>query len=138
MARSVVGFDPSHEYAVEARRSGGWWALRVPEVPGVHSQVRRLDQASGMARDALALAFDVEPEDVRVAPAVPVLSPELDELLRATLRQRDQLAGLRASVDAQTRQLAQEWATAGIPVRDIAVALDVSFQYAAKLARRAS
>src|SRR5690242_11280287 len=36
--------DVKKTYTVLARRSGGWWAISVPELKGVHSQARRLDQ----------------------------------------------------------------------------------------------
>ena len=46
-------------YAVLAERSGRWWAISVPELPGVFSQARRRDQIEAMARDAIALYLDV-------------------------------------------------------------------------------
>ena len=138
MTTGAPSFDPRHEYTVEARRSGGWWALTVPELPGVHSQVRRLEQAEAMIKDAIALAFDVELDVVCVCDPVPVVNAELDELLRSTLERRRQLARLRVDVDALTRKLAYEFAGEGIPVRDIATTLDMSFQHAAKLAKQAS
>ena len=50
---------------------------------------------------------------------------------------RAELAGLRTVVDILSRRLAHEMADEGIPVRDIASVLDVSFQHAAKLAKGA-
>ena len=136
MARRTPPFDPTHEYAIEARRSAGWWALTVPELPGVHSQVRRLEQAPAMVTDAIALAFD--PACVKLAGPIPVVNPELDELLQSTRERRQQLARLRVDVDLLSRKLAHDMASQGIPVRDIATALDISFQHAAKLAKQAS
>jgi predicted RNase H-like HicB family nuclease len=138
MARRAPTFDPTRVYDVEARRSGGWWALTVPDLPGVHSQVRRLEQAEAMITDAIALAFDVDRAHVKVYGAIPIVNPDVDELRETTLEQRRQLAQLRVDVDLLSRKLAQDMACEGIPVRDIATALDVSFQHAAKLARRAS
>jgi predicted RNase H-like HicB family nuclease len=138
MARRPPTFDPTHTYSIEARRSGGWWALTVAELPGVHSQVRRLEQAEAMIVDAIALAFEVDPADVKVYGPIPIVSPELDELLQSTRQRRQELARLRVDVDALSRKLAHDMASQGIPVRDIATALDISFQHAAKLAKRAS
>ena len=138
MVRRALAFDPNHEYTIEARRSGSWWALTVHELPGVHSQVRRLEQAAAMVTDAIALAFDVDPATVRVYGPIPIVNPELDELLQSTRERRQQLAQLRVDVDAESRKLAHDMANQGIPVRDIATALDVSFQHAAKLAKQAS
>jgi predicted RNase H-like HicB family nuclease len=49
-------------YTVTAERSGQWWALQCVEVPGAVSQVRRLDQAEDMMREAIAWVAGV-PED---------------------------------------------------------------------------
>ena len=37
-----------------ARRCDGWWAIEVPEIPGLFTQVRRLDQIAAMVKDAAA------------------------------------------------------------------------------------
>ena len=137
MTKRAPTFDPSHEYTAEAHRFAGWWALSVPELPGVHSQVRRLEQGEMMIRDAISLAFDVPVSDVKVFGPIPVVNPEVDELIRTTRKQRAELAELRTVVDLLSRRLAHEMADKGIPVRDIASVLDVSFQHAAKLAKGA-
>ncbi len=48
-------------YTVRAERSGDWWALVVPELPGAFSQVRDLKDAERNAREAVALMLDVDP-----------------------------------------------------------------------------
>ncbi len=134
----MQSFDASHEYTIEARRSGGWWALTVPELRGIHSQVRRLENAQAAITDAIALAFDVTASAVRVLRPIPVVNPALDELLQSTRDHRQQLNRLRSRVDTLTKKTAHDMASEGIPVRDIATALDVSFQHAAKLAKHTS
>lgn len=47
-----------HTVRAECRRSGGWWAVDSPDVPGLHTQARRLADVPGMVRDA-ALMLDV-------------------------------------------------------------------------------
>lgn len=47
-------------------RSGRWWAIDVPEVPGVFTQARRLDQVPAMAADAVALMLDIPVGSVTV------------------------------------------------------------------------
>jgi predicted RNase H-like HicB family nuclease len=128
-------FDPATTYTIEAVRSGKWWALSVPELPGIHSQVRRLDQAEAMIRDALALAYDIDPDTPRLCGPVPTINPELDDLLHQTREHRAQLVELRRETDELTRRLVREMSDAGLPVRDIAVTLDISFQRAAQLAK---
>ena len=109
----------------------------MPELPGVHSQVRRLEQAEPMIRDAISLAFDVACDDIKVNGPIPIVSPDVDDLLRSTRANREHLAELKQTVDSQSRQLAHDMAGEGIPVRDIANVLNVSFQHAAKLAKQA-
>ncbi|MFV2086800.1 hypothetical protein [Micromonospora sp. LOL_021] len=46
-------------YLVVCRRVGDWWAISVPELNGVHTQARRLDQVAAAAREAIALLLDV-------------------------------------------------------------------------------
>lgn len=90
-----------------------------------------------MIRDAVALAFDVSPDEINLSGPVAIVNPDVDELLKSTRASREQLAKLRVTVDTLSRQLAHELAAEGIPVRDIAQTLGVSFQHAAKLAKRA-
>ena len=56
--------DETHVYRVRAVRSGGWWAITVPELPGVFSQARRLDQVETMAREAIALMLDIDTNEI--------------------------------------------------------------------------
>lgn len=69
-------------YRVTARRAGEWWALEVPDLPGVFSQAKRLDKADGAAREAIAVLLDVETVDVEVT-IEPVLPREAVRALKA-------------------------------------------------------
>jgi predicted RNase H-like HicB family nuclease len=64
-------------YRVTARRSGAWWALQVPALPGVFSQARSLETADAAAREAIAAMLGLEPADVQVS-VEPVL-PDIAE-----------------------------------------------------------
>jgi predicted RNase H-like HicB family nuclease len=46
-------------YSVNIERSGRWWAISVPDLPGVFSQARNRAQVEAMAREAIALYLDV-------------------------------------------------------------------------------
>lgn len=54
---------------VEARvtRSDGWWAVSVPDVPGLFTQARRLDQVEGLVREASEL-LGTPVEHVNIVP----------------------------------------------------------------------
>lgn len=54
-------------YTAVCRRSGDWWAISVPELKGVHSQAKHLEQVDAMAREAVALFLDVTPGSFRVS-----------------------------------------------------------------------
>ena len=62
------------KYTAVCRRVGGWWAVDVPEIRGVHTQARRLDQVEAMTRDAIALVRDVPIDSFTVA-----VEPHLDQ-----------------------------------------------------------
>ena len=119
-------------YRVRARRSGSWWAIDVADVPGAYSQSRRLDQVEALARDAIALIRDVDPQsfDVQVEP---VLEPSLEHLLRNVRYHRsvaDEAAELATAGSAEAaRRLSEHHYT----VRDIGSLLGLSFQRAAQL-----
>lgn len=115
-------------YGVEAIRSGNWWALRVPEIRGVHSQVKRLADAESMSRDAIALALDVPPESFDVTVRAHV-NPDVD----AAMEKVKYLRQIAEEVSAATRAAVKSATKAGISVRDIAHELGVSFQYVSKL-----
>lgn len=124
-------------YVAQATRSGDWWAIAVPDVPGVHSQARRLDQVGPMAREAIALILDV-PEgsfDVQVRAE---LDPQMRRLVEVALaaRRGAEEATHRASsaMDAAVRGLIGE----GFILRDAGALLDVSYQRVQQIVERAS
>jgi predicted RNase H-like HicB family nuclease len=67
------------------QRSGSWWSISVPEIKGLHSHARRLDQVEGMARDAIAPMLDVPAESfaVEVRPEFPPAAARAVEARRA-------------------------------------------------------
>ncbi|WP_460702898.1 helix-turn-helix domain-containing protein [Myceligenerans halotolerans] len=117
-----------------AHRSGDWWAIEVPEVRGVHTQVKRLDQAAAMAADAVALMLETDPADIDVT-VNPVLNEEAAAVVARALQaaqaarqaQEDASAAMRLAV---TRLREAEHLTA----RDVASLLGVSHQRVSQLA----
>lgn len=55
-------------------RSGGWWAVEVPEVQGLFTQARRLDLVPAAVLDAAALLTGRPESDFEV-----IIDPALDE-----------------------------------------------------------
>jgi len=122
-----------------AERSGGWWAARVPELPGVFTQARRLDQVPAMVADAAGAFLDIPAEkvDVQVQPKL-----DLDVTRRLEEARRERLCADELALAAadKLRQVARALANDGLSERDIGSILGVSHQRAHQLLtdRRAS
>jgi hypothetical protein len=122
-------------YTVTARRIGSWWALDVEGLPGVHTQVRRIDQADEMTRDAIAGVLDISPDsfEIIVAPEVPAtVRTMVDEATKA----RSQAAQAQDAAAQLTRDAARRLVDEGLTVRDAGVLLGVSHQRIAQLVRQ--
>jgi len=119
-------------YTARARRSGSWWAIDVPELPGVYSQARRLVRVESMARDAIALFLDVDPAtlDIRVETNLP---SELRRDVDAVGRLRAEADRLQAESSGALRHLTQELLGCGLSVRDAAAILGISHQRVSQL-----
>jgi predicted RNase H-like HicB family nuclease len=121
-------------YTARARRSGSWWAIDVPELPGVYSQARRLDRVESMARDAIALFLDVDPAtfEIRVETNLPNgLRRDVD----AVGRLRAEADRVQAESSGAMRHLTHELIGRGLSVRDAAVILGISHQRVSQLVR---
>jgi predicted RNase H-like HicB family nuclease len=121
-------------YTARARRSGSWWAIDVPELPGVYSQARRLDRVESMARDAIALFLDVDPAalDIRVEANLP---SDLRRDVDAVGRLRAEADRLQAESSGALRHLTHELLGRGLSVRDAAAILGISHQRVSQLVR---
>ncbi len=129
----MVAVKTRRSFTARCRRSGAWWAIDVPELRGVYSQARRLDQVEAMARDAIALFLDVSDDSFDII-LQPVLPEDLEADLEAakTARSRADAAGREAqdAVRSVTRRLHEEL---GLTVRDAGAILGVSHQRAQQL-----
>lgn len=120
-------------YTAVCRRSGDWWAISVREIKGVHTQVRRLDQATDMARDAIALMLDVDPATIQVEVEPEVPAPVVDALAaRRAAREAERAA--EASTAAAAQQLLKE----GYTIRDVGRLLGLSPQRISQIAPKAT
>jgi len=119
-------------YTVRARRVGSWWALDVEGVGGAHTQVRRIDLAEQMAREAIAGVLDVAPTafEVVIAPEVPAAARTA--VTQAT-RARLDAAHAQEAAAQLTRDAARRLVETGLTVRDAGVLLGVSHQRIAQL-----
>jgi predicted RNase H-like HicB family nuclease len=124
-------------YVVVAQRSGDWWAVEVPEVPGVFTQAERLSQVEDMAREAIALMLDV-PEssfDVEVKPDLPPKARKA--MLSFVSSRKEVLAAERQAIVAQ-QEAVRTLRGQGLTVRDVGDILGVSPQRVSQLQRKGS
>ena len=122
-------------YIAEAVRSGRWWAIRVPELPGVFSQARTLQEARAMAADAIALVLDVPADTFDVDVQAFLAATEdgrgsesiaaMVEVVEARKAAADRAASEAA---ATMRRAATTLAETGMTLRDAGELLGVSYQ----------
>lgn len=118
-------------YRVTARRIGEWWALEVPDLPGVFSQAKRLERADEAAREAIAVMLDIEPDKVEVV-VEPVLSDEEKAVLTA-VAQAQEAARNAAENERRAMRNAAAVLARDLSQRDAGQLLGVSFQRVSQL-----
>lgn len=118
-------------YRVTAQRVGEWWALEVPDLPGVFSQAKRLERADEAAREAIAVMLDVEPDQVEVR-VEPVLSKEEQEAV-AEAERAQKAAREAAEVERLAMRKAAAVLTRDLSQRDAGRVLGLTFQRISQL-----
>jgi predicted RNase H-like HicB family nuclease len=124
-------------YTARVRRGGAWWAIDVPELPGVYSQARRLDRVESMARDAIALFLDVDPATLEIRVET-ILPSDLRRDVDVVGRLRADADRLQAESSGALRHLTHELLGRGLSVRDSAIILGISHQRVSQLVRAES
>ncbi|HET8658951.1 MAG TPA: type II toxin-antitoxin system HicB family antitoxin [Micromonosporaceae bacterium] len=120
-------------YTAEARRSGGWWAISVPELKGVHSQARRLDQVEAMVREAVALFLDTDPRTISVE-----VKPQTPTEVARALDARKAARQAEASAERATAAAVRALIAKGYPVRDAGALLQLSPARVSQIARQST
>jgi predicted RNase H-like HicB family nuclease len=123
-------------YTATAVRSGRWWAIEVPDVSGVYSQARRLNQVETMAREAIALILNVPEDsfDVRVEPQIGTLGG-LAHAIEEALRARQLAEEAQDASSAAMRHAVSEIRNSGYTARDAGMLLGVSNQRISQIER---
>ena len=108
----------------QATRSGNWWAVEVPEIPGLFTQAKRLDQIGAMVADAAGL-LGHEQVEVTVEPQ---LSSADQAAVEAAKTHRAQLRDAEGAAAAASRAAVSRLRSEGLPVRDVATLMGISPQ----------
>ncbi len=114
-------------YTATARKDGRWWVIQCAEFPGAISQVRRLEQAADIHREAIAFVADVPIEDVEVT-VTPVMPGAVQETINRGNDLRIAASEQARQASANLQSAARELHNSGWSMRDIAVVLHISHQ----------
>jgi predicted RNase H-like HicB family nuclease len=118
-------------YTAVCRRVGNWWAISVPELKGVHTQARRLDQVAAMTQDAIALMLDIDPATVEVT-----VEPELPGTVTRAIEARDAAREADEAAEQATATAVRSLIGDGYTVRDAGALLGLSPQRISQIAAR--
>ncbi len=125
-------------YQVTVEREPGFWIVRVPEIPEVVTQARRMADVKENAREAIAVWTDKPVEDIDVTVTVvvpPVVQTALDEAQRLQKEASERLERAGTATREAARWLTKEL---GLTLREAAEILGVSFQRVAQLVERST
>ena len=112
-------------------RSNGWWAIAVPEIPGLFTQAKRLDQVERMVLDAASLLN----KDVSHVEVVPVLDEDAQIMLRELGETRAKAEALQKESSDMTKRAIRLFQAEGLTLRDIASLIGLSPQRVSVIAR---
>jgi predicted RNase H-like HicB family nuclease len=119
-------------YTIHARRDGAWWTLDVPELRGVYSQSKRLDQAEDAIREVIEGVYDRAPDTYDLT--VKVDDPVIAELIDAQATMWAQLDEMIETFRVQQRATVEKLRSdMKFPMRDVGRLLDVSHQRVAQI-----
>lgn len=119
-------------YQARAVRDVNWWAVTVPDLPGVFTQARRLDQVEPMVRDALAVYLDVPGHSFDVSIEVS-LPHDLDRAVDTARASATKARDAEAQASIAMRSAAVRLKEIGLTVRDAGRVLGVSPQRISQL-----
>jgi predicted RNase H-like HicB family nuclease len=120
--------DERKSYTASCTRTGNWWAIEVPEVPGVFSQSKRLDGAEAQARDAIALMLEVPEDsfDVTIEAVLPAMAEEALAKVEEVKAEADEaMAAVRLAMVTALLALVDQL---GLSYRDAGQVMGISHQ----------
>jgi predicted RNase H-like HicB family nuclease len=101
------------------------WLVHIKGIPGCHTYGRTLRQAEARIREALALWFDRDPDDLTITPEWPT---QLVRIASAASQACHVAAQAASDAGAATEKAARELEQMGLSRRDTARVLGISHQ----------
>lgn len=118
-------------YQVRVVRGEVFWLVHVPEIDR-YTQARNLGEVEPMARDLIAVMKEVDAQSFALEVSVE-LPEEVAVHLQRSRALREESDRAKHLAAQEVRVAAKELRERGLTVRDIGVALDVSYQRAHQL-----
>jgi len=109
------------------REKDGRWTVELDEEPRVHTWGKTVDQALARMREAAALWFQTEEDQIELVPH-PVLPKATGRTVEQARHAREQARDADRLAIEQTRKAAVALTARGISMRDAAAILGISHQ----------
>jgi predicted RNase H-like HicB family nuclease len=109
------------------REKDGRWTVELEEEPRVHTWAKTVDQALARVREATALWFQIEEDQIELVPR-PVLPKSADRIVEQARQAREQARSADRLAVERTRKAAAALTSRGISMRDAAAILGISHQ----------
>lgn len=109
------------------REKDGRWTAELAEEPRVHTWAKTVDQALARVREAAALWFDANEDEIEVIPQAVLPQTTGRTVERARQARQEARNADRLAVE-QTRKAATALTARGISMRDAAAILGISHQ----------
>ena len=109
------------------REKDGRWTVELAEEPRVHTWAKTVDQALARVREAAALWFDADEDDIEVIPQ-PVLPKTTGRTVEQARQARQDARNADRLAVEQTKKAAAALTARGISMRDAAAILGISHQ----------
>lgn len=109
------------------RNTDGRWSVELDEEPRVHTWGRTVEQALARLREAAALWFQTDEDQITLVPQ-PVLPQAASRTVEQARQAREQARNADRQAVEQTRKAAAVLVSRGISLRDAAAILGISHQ----------
>ncbi len=118
-------------YVIRAERWQDWWSLVVPELSGVATQSRRLDQAKPLIREVIELVVGESAHSYDLT--LEIVDADINTLVQIATDTRATVERLTTQSRELQAEIVERLRARGLPLRDIGELLGVSHQRVAQI-----